>query len=161
LATVPPIPSQCQALAEGVAEAQSQAEMVRSGLEGSTGAAAWHNLALPGLMLQQRDRLRSQLQACVQAHTGDLLCELVLIDVAQPGERAGTEVAAETTAVGRVAYLWDMAAVQSTRVASALVDGPTFAFAGPLPTELVAITVETTRPTQPNEADFRSPAFSA
>jgi hypothetical protein len=161
---VPPIPPQCQDLADAVAEVESQAEAVRSGLEGSTGAVAWHNLALLGLMLQQRERLRSELQACIQARTGDLTGELVLIDVAQPGlppEGEPGGLAPERTPVGRIAYLWDMAGAQPTRAASAVVEGTSFAFAGPLPTELVAITLETLDPPQPGEVDFRSQPFAA
>jgi hypothetical protein len=92
--------------------------------------SAWNTLAQLGLVLQQLDHKRRELNTCIAAHTGDLVCELAIIDVS-----GGVPAAA------RDAFLWDLSGSQPAQIVTAPVQGTSFAFAGPIPAGPIAITV--------------------
>lgn len=140
---MPPIPSTCQPLANDVATLQSQAQTLRTDVQTAVGTAAWTKLSQLGLVLQQLDRKTAEYDACIAAHSGDLVCDVVFIDAAGGGVSGD-----------RVAHLWDVSASPPTRLESVPVENGSFAFVGPIPAGNISIAIGADSSTA--GPDFRS-----
>jgi hypothetical protein len=140
---VPPIPTQCQALASQVSALEATAQTLRADAQTVSGTAAWQKLAQLGLAMQELDRKRADLAACIAAHTGDVAFEVAFIDP------LGVGVTGD-----RVAHLWDVSVSPPVRLDSVPVEAGSFEFSGPMPTGNIAVAVEAEAATA--GPDFRS-----
>ena len=144
---MPPIPTKCQPIETQLNALQANAQTLRADAQAAVGQVAWTKLGQLALVLQDIDRTQSELDACVAAHTGDVVYEVVFID-GGGGPATGD----------RVAHLWDMSVSPPTRLASVPVEGGNFAFTGPAPAGNIAVGVEGTAAKA--GPDFRSGPIS-
>jgi hypothetical protein len=145
-----PIPPECRPLADEVAALEARLEALHGEAMRAVGLDAWKKLAELATMPGQLDRRRAELSSCVRAHSGALQCELVVMDVAGRG------------ALGdRVAHLWDMSGPGPTLRETVPVLGAGFSFAGPLPVDMIGITVAPAAAGPGKWPDFRSGAVPA
>jgi hypothetical protein len=143
---MPPIPTKCQPIATQLAALQANAQTLRTDAQAAVGQAAWTKLGQLATVLQDIDRTQAELDACIAAHTGDVVYEVAFID-GGGGPATGD----------RVAHLWDMSVSPPSRIASVPVEGGNFAFTGPMPAGSIAVGVEGTVATA--GPDFRSGPF--
>jgi hypothetical protein len=145
----PPVPGACQSYQNDVAALEAQAQQLRADALAAVGPAAWTKLSQLGVTLLQLDRARAALQSCIDAHTGSLVCDLVLIDAGGGG--TGDE---------RQAALWDLSG-DPVLLETAPVYEQSFAFSGAVPIGPVGVTVDGTDTATATGPDFRSGVIAA
>jgi hypothetical protein len=146
----PPIPTACASLQSEVASLEAQAQTLRNDALAAVGAAAWAKLADLAQVLLALDRKRDEYQRCLDAHSGSLVCQLVLIDAGGGG-----------TADARRADLWDVSGGEPVLLETVPVQSGSFAFSGPVPPGGVAVTIAGTDTTIATGPDFRSGPITA
>jgi hypothetical protein len=142
---IPPIPPECQALADEVTALETRVEDLRHEAAAAIGLDAWKLLADLAALRQELDRKRAELDSCVRAHAAALGCDLVILD-------ASGDAAVED----RVAHLWDVGGATPILKETVSVQGASFSFAGPLPGNTLGITVTAAEAAPGKGPDFRS-----
>ncbi len=145
----PPFPGACQSYQDDVATLEAQAQQLRADALAAVGPAAWAKLSQLALALLELDRARADLQACIDAHTGNLVCDLELIDAGGGG-----------TGSARQAALWDLSG-DPVLLETVPVFGGSFAFGGAVPNGPVGVTVAGADTPTATGPDFRSGAIAA
>jgi hypothetical protein len=145
----PPVPHACQSYQDSVATLDAQAEQLRADALAAVGPAAWAKLSQLGLTLLQLDRARADLQACIDAHTGNVVCDLELIDAGGGG-----------TGDTRQAALWDLSG-DPVLLETVPVFGGSFAFGGAVPNGPVGVVITGPDTATATGPDFRSGAVAA
>lgn len=119
---MPPIPTKCQPIATQLAALEANAQTLRTDAQASVGQVAWTKLGQLAIVLQDIDRTKADLDACVAAHTGDVVYEVVFID-GGGGPATGD----------RVAHIWDQTATPPARLTSLPIEDGSFALQGAMP----------------------------
>jgi hypothetical protein len=146
---MPPVPQECQTIADELTALQTTDQNLRNQLAGQTGATAWATLAQLGQTRQQITQKTADLQACIQAHSAALQANLVIIDLTNP---AGPPAA-------RTAHLWEISAAAATLRDTSSVNANFFSFAGPFPAQF-GISVVTTGAPNVIGPDFLSASLT-
>src|SRR5262249_34064384 len=131
---MPPVPQECQSMADALTALKATDQNLRNQLAGQTGATAWATLAQLGQTRQQITQKNADLQACIQAHTAALQANLVIIDLTNPAGPAA-----------RTAHLWEISAA-TTLPDTSNVNANFFSFACPLPAQFGLSVVTTGAP---------------
>jgi hypothetical protein len=146
---VPQVPTECQSLADQVAALEQQYTALAGQVSSRVGPDAWSGLAQLGALHLQLTDARRELDVCVRTHSAALTGNIVVMD-ASGGAPAGQQVAT----------LWDLTGGGPVSRETAVVQGGSFGFQGPLPASH-AITLSTTGVPAVTGADFRSGALQA
>jgi hypothetical protein len=144
-----PVPTECQGLADQVAALDQQYAALAGQVSGQVGADAWTGLAQLGTLHGQLTDARRELDVCVRTHSAALTGNVVVMD-ASGGMSTGQQVAT----------LWDLTGAGPVSRETAVVQGGSFGFQGPLPA-IHAITLSTTGEPAVTGADFRSGPLQA
>ena len=143
---MPPGPPPCQGIADRVLQLEQQYREAAARASAAIGVEAWTELAQAGALLQQLDRARAELSACVKAYSTGLTGRLVAIGASggfAPGSQSAT--------------LWDLTGAGPVPVERVEIDSGEFGFAGPLPAS-AAVSLAASLVDQPflPGVDFRS-----
>ena len=143
---MPPGPPPCQGIADLVLQLEQQYREAAARASAAIGVEAWTELAQAGALLQQLDRARAELSACVKAYSTGLTGRLVAIGASggfAPGSQSAT--------------LWDLTGAGPVPVERVEIDSGEFGFAGPLPAS-AAVSLAASLVDQPflPGVDFRS-----
>jgi hypothetical protein len=146
---MPPVPQQCQPLADRVTELEAEDQRLRAELGTLHGADAWQALATLGELRGRLARARQERDRCIETHAAAIRANLVLMDLAE-----------DSGSPGRTAQLWEISEQSATLLEASAVQDGTFAFKGPLPAAF-GLSVTTNGVAQVIGPDFRSLALTA